>query len=85
MTRLKLEYECIDCSLSQPISSSYAGRRSCLGEILARQEIFLFLVSWIQRFNIQPGTDGEEIDNTPVIEITMMPRPFTVRMILREA
>ena len=30
------------------------GRRQCLGESLARQELFLFLVGLLQRFRITP-------------------------------
>jgi cytochrome P450 len=61
------------------------GRRSCLGEMLARQEIFLFLTGWIQRFDIKLGEDGKQIDEKPLVEASNIPRPFMVRIIPRAA
>ena len=33
----------------------FLGRRSCVGEILARMEIFLFLVSTLQMYKLESG------------------------------
>jgi hypothetical protein len=41
-------------------SNLFLGRRVCLGESLARMELFLYLTSLIQRFNFCPA-DGESI------------------------
>jgi len=60
------------------------GRRACLGETLARQEMFLFFAGWMQRFNIQLGEGGQKIDEKPVVKIAMKPRPFKIRMIPRD-
>jgi cytochrome P450 len=60
------------------------GRRSCLGEILARQEVFLFLTGWMQRFNVQLGADGLKINEKPVVSTTVSPLPFKIRMIPRD-
>ncbi|KAG8448802.1 hypothetical protein GDO86_015756 [Hymenochirus boettgeri] len=42
-----------------------AGKRSCPGESLARMEIFLFLTSILQRFDIQPVISPNDIDLSP--------------------
>ena len=76
-----------ESSLIKSLTKSFyffAGRRSCLGEILARQEMFLFIAGWIQRFNIEPGTDGMKIDDKPIVESTLSPPPFKIRMFSRD-
>ncbi|XP_017280822.1 cytochrome P450 2K1 [Kryptolebias marmoratus] len=54
-----------------------AGRRACLGESLARMELFLFFTSLLQRFRFTPppGVSGDEVDLTPVVGFTLSPRP----------
>ncbi|CAI5684520.1 unnamed protein product [Oreochromis niloticus] len=52
-----------------------AGRRICLGESLARMELFLFFTTLLQhfRFTPPPGVSEEELDLTPVVSITLSP------------
>nr|XP_056701799.1 cytochrome P450 2F2-like isoform X2 [Euleptes europaea] len=43
------------------------GKRVCLGEALARMEIFIFLTALVQRFTLQPMVPPEEIDLSPMM------------------
>lgn len=42
-----------------------SGRRFCLGESLARSELFLFLTSVLQNFTLRSPKALEDIDITP--------------------
>ncbi|KAM4696363.1 LOW QUALITY PROTEIN: uncharacterized protein WCC33_015131 [Rhinophrynus dorsalis] len=42
-----------------------AGKRSCPGESLARMELFLYLTSILQRFDLRPSVDPNHIDLSP--------------------
>ncbi|XP_041517544.1 cytochrome P450 2C70-like [Microtus oregoni] len=43
-----------------------AGKRACIGEGLARTEMFLILTSILQNFTLKPLVNPEDIDTTPV-------------------
>ncbi|XP_067428388.1 cytochrome P450 2K1-like isoform X2 [Thunnus thynnus] len=54
-----------------------AGRRICLGESLARMELFIFFTTLLQhfRFTTPPGVSEDELDLTPRVGITLNPSP----------
>uniref|UniRef100_A0A8C6NKE2 Cytochrome P450 2K1-like n=1 Tax=Nothobranchius furzeri TaxID=105023 RepID=A0A8C6NKE2_NOTFU len=54
-----------------------AGRRMCLGESLARMEVFIFFTSLFQhfRFTPPPGVSEDGLDLTPIVGFTRSPKP----------
>ncbi|XP_077192788.1 cytochrome P450 2F2-like [Paroedura picta] len=53
------------------------GKRVCLGEPLARMEIFLFFTTLLQHFTLQPVVPPEEIDLSPITTGSVaIPHPF---------
>ncbi|XP_077949582.1 cytochrome P450 2K1 [Gasterosteus aculeatus] len=52
-----------------------AGRRVCLGESLARMELFIFFSTLLQRFRFTapPGVSVEDLDLTPRVGFTLNP------------
>ncbi|XP_059414950.1 cytochrome P450 2K1-like [Carassius carassius] len=62
-----------------------AGRRMCLGESLARMELFLFFTSLLQsyRFTTPPGVSGDELDLKGVVGLTLNPSPHKLCVIRR--
>ncbi|XP_038582469.1 cytochrome P450 2K1-like isoform X2 [Micropterus salmoides] len=54
-----------------------AGRRICLGESLARMELFIFFTTLLQhfRFSPAPGVSEDELDLTPRVGLTLNPSP----------
>ncbi|XP_030592158.1 cytochrome P450 2K1-like [Archocentrus centrarchus] len=63
-----------------------AGRRMCLGESLAKMELFLFFTSLIQRFRFTPppGFTEDELDLTPAVGFTLPPSPHMLCAVSRQ-
>ncbi|KAJ8362789.1 hypothetical protein SKAU_G00116200 [Synaphobranchus kaupii] len=62
-----------------------AGRRACLGESLARMELFLFFTFILQRFRFSPspGVSEDELDLTPSVGFILNPSPHQLCAVSR--
>ncbi|XP_071329721.1 cytochrome P450 2K1-like [Trachinotus anak] len=62
-----------------------AGRRVCLGESLAKMELFLFFTSLLQRFRFTPppGVTEDELDLTAAVGFTLTPSPHELCAVSR--
>ncbi|XP_072242852.1 cytochrome P450 2J6-like [Leuresthes tenuis] len=60
-----------------------AGPRMCLGEGLARMELFLIMVTLLRRFKFTWPEDAGEPDFTPVFGVTLTPKPYRMKVQLR--
>ncbi|XP_025098756.1 cytochrome P450 2B4-like [Pomacea canaliculata] len=60
------------------------GRRVCLGEALARMELFLYLASMIQRFRFLPPETGELPSLKGNLGVVDVPKHYKVRAVPRE-
>ncbi|KAM8893197.1 cytochrome P450 2F2-like [Spinachia spinachia] len=59
------------------------GPRMCLGEGLARMELFLFTVTLLRKFKFTWPEDAGEPDFTPVYGVTLTPKPYRMKVQLR--
>jgi len=55
-----------------------AGRRVCIGEALARMELFVFLSSILWKYDIVPDGDLPDLDGE--FGISLKPKPFKVKL-----
>ena len=60
-----------------------SGPRMCLGEALARMELFLILVTLLRKFRFVWPQDAGEPDLTPVYGVTLSPKPYCMNVQLR--
>ena len=60
------------------------GNRTCLGEALARVELFLFLATMFQRFRFEPEDPSGELPSLKCEhQIILAPKPYTVKFVPR--
>ncbi|XP_071999849.1 cytochrome P450 2K1-like isoform X3 [Engystomops pustulosus] len=59
-----------------------AGKRSCIGENLAKIQLFLFFTRLLQNFTFLP-CPGVDLDFTPEIGFVSSPKPYTMRAVPR--
>lgn len=62
----------------------FMGKRSCPGEGLATMELFLFITTILQRYEIKPAEQGPLPSLQSVIGITRTPLPFAIRLVKRQ-
>jgi len=60
------------------------GKRQCLGETLAKAEMFLFFAGVLQNFSIHPEVEGEPPVEEGQEGVTQLPLPFKVRLQSRQ-
>jgi len=61
-----------------------AGRRNCLGEVLAKEEMFLFFTRLVRCFSIEPDNSSPlPVLGDGDLGITFAPRPFTAKFVPR--
>ncbi|XP_015679164.2 cytochrome P450 2J5-like, partial [Protobothrops mucrosquamatus] len=60
------------------------GQRVCVGQQLARIEIFIFLTSLLRAFNFRLPKGVKELNEAPVVKVTMHPHPYKLCAIPRK-
>ncbi|KAM3914722.1 cytochrome P450 2D17-like [Leptodactylus fuscus] len=61
-----------------------AGRRVCLGEQLARMELFLFFTTLLQKLTFEIPSDQPCPSENPFYALTLSPEPYSLRAVSRE-
>jgi cytochrome P450 len=63
------------------MSNACIGKRICLGQALAKMELFLFFTSIVRRFKILPPLNEEPQPAVGSLGVLHEPKPFHVRFI----
>lgn len=67
------------------LASSATGRRMCLGDVLAKMEVFLFLTSLVQAFELRVPHNEQEPSMNGSVAASIVPKPFRVSLIPRNS
>ncbi|CAL8123353.1 unnamed protein product [Orchesella dallaii] len=70
----------VNKSLTENLVPFQAGKRQCVGETLARDVIFLFIVKLFQTYDVLPDPDNPEPNYEPDVGLGLICKPFKVRM-----
>ncbi|XP_077204311.1 cytochrome P450 2J5-like [Paroedura picta] len=62
-----------------------AGARVCLGEQLARVEIFIFFANLLRAFTFQLPEGVKELNTDPIVRLTLAPRPYKLCAVPRNS
>ena len=59
------------------------GKRQCLGETLAKTELFLFFTGLVHQYKFLPEDEKNIPSEDCVFGITLLPKPFNVKLLNR--
>ena len=65
------------------LSSSLKGRRMCLGDVLTKMEVFLFLTNLLQQFHLDIPDQEKPPQIASIVSASMSPKPFKVCLVPR--
>ncbi|XP_053381162.1 cytochrome P450 1A1-like [Mercenaria mercenaria] len=77
--RLLDEDGMLDAEKCSHIMTFSAGRRRCVGDVIAKMNIFILITTLMQRCSFKKA-DGHDVDFEPVRSLVLSPKPFMVNV-----